>query len=156
LESISSLGFWGEALPSIAAVTEVEVFSQTSADGVGSHVSLSKRKIVRHEGRARPEGTTITVSRLFRYSPAQLKSLKSVSAGNSHLAHLLSQYALAFPEVRRSLVLDGHISLRTTSKTSSNDTVASDCIPAICRGIDVECSCTGLHQVDLPQSYVGR
>jgi DNA mismatch repair protein MutL len=124
LVKISSLGFRGEALPSIAAVAEVDVFSQASSDVVGSHVSLSKGKVVRHERQARPRGTTITVSRLFRYFPARLKFVKSVSTENSHIAHLLSQYALSFPEVRFSLVLDGHISLRTTGNGDLREVVS--------------------------------
>lgn len=114
LEKVSSLGFRGEALPSIAAVAEVELLTRASSDGVGSHVSLREGDVVSRESRARPQGTTVTVRRLFRYFPARLKFLKSVSTENGHIAHLLSQYALAFPEVRFSLVLDGRTSLRTT------------------------------------------
>jgi DNA mismatch repair protein MutL len=114
LEKISSLGFRGEALPSIAAVTEVEILTQTSLETVGSYMYLRKGEILRTESRARPQGTTITVRRLFRYFPARLKFLKSVNTENSHIAHLVSQYALAFPDVKFSLVLDKRPSLRTT------------------------------------------
>jgi DNA mismatch repair protein MutL len=114
LEKISSLGFRGEALPSIAAVAEVEILTQTSSEAVGSYMYLRKGKVVRKESRARPQGTTVTVRRLFRYFPARLKFLKSVNTENSHIAHLLSQYALAFPEVKFSLVLDQRQSLHTT------------------------------------------
>jgi len=113
LEKISSLGFRGEALPSIAAVAEVEIFTQTPSEPVGTYIYLRKSEVVRRESRARPQGTTVTVHRLFRYFPARLKFLKSVSTENSHIAHLVSQYALAFPEVKFSLVLDKHPSLRT-------------------------------------------
>jgi DNA mismatch repair protein MutL len=114
LEKISSLGFRGEALPSIAAVTEVEILTQTSLETVGSYMYLRKGEILRTESRARPQGTTITVRRLFRYFPARLKFLKSANTENSHIAHLVSQYALAFPDVKFSLVLDKRPSLRTT------------------------------------------
>jgi DNA mismatch repair protein MutL len=114
LEKISSLGFRGEALPSIAAVTEVEILTQTSSEVVGSYMYLRKGEVLRTESRARPQGTTVTVRRLFRYFPARLKFLKSVNTENSHIAHLVSQYALAFPEVKFSLVLDKRQSLRTT------------------------------------------
>jgi DNA mismatch repair protein MutL len=113
LEKISSLGFRGEALPSIAAVAEIEISTQTSSDSIGSYMYLRKGDIVRRESRARPPGTTITVHRLFRYFPARLKFLKSANTENSHIAHLVSQYALAFPEVKFSLVLDKRPSLRT-------------------------------------------
>jgi DNA mismatch repair protein MutL len=114
LEKISSLGFRGEALPSIAAVAEVEILTQTSSEIVGSYLHLRKGEVVNRESRARPQGTTITVRRLFRYFPARLKFLKSVNTENGHIAHLVSQYALAFPEVKFNLVLDKRQSLRTT------------------------------------------
>jgi DNA mismatch repair protein MutL len=113
LEKISSLGFRGEALPSIAVVAEVEILTQTSSAPIGSYMYLRKGEVLRTESRARPQGTTITVRRLFRYFPARLKFLKSANTENSHIAHLVSQYALAFPEVKFSLVLDKRHSLRT-------------------------------------------
>jgi DNA mismatch repair protein MutL len=113
LEKICSLGFRGEALPSIAAVAEVGILSQASSQTAGSYLYLKKGEAVRKEVRARPQGTTVTVHRLFRYFPARLKFLKSTNTENSHIANLVSQYALAFPEVRFSLVLDNRRSLRT-------------------------------------------
>jgi DNA mismatch repair protein MutL len=123
LERISSLGFRGEALPSIAAVAEVEVLTQTSSETIGSYLHLRKGEVVRRESRARPQGTTITVRRLFRYFPARLKFLKSVNTENSHIAHLVSQYALAFPEVKFSLILDKRSSLRTTGNDDLREVV---------------------------------
>jgi len=129
LEKISSLGFRGEALPSIAAVAEVEILSQPrnkygATEAVGSYLHLRKGEVVRKESRARPQGTTITVRRLFRYFPARLKFLKSVNTENSHIAHLVSQYALAFPEVKFSLVLDKRPSLRTTGNGDLREVVS--------------------------------
>jgi len=124
LEKISSLGFRGEALPSIAAVAEVEILTQTSSETIGSYLHLRKGEVVRRESRARPQGTTITVRRLFRYFPARLKFLKSVNTENSHIAHLVSQYALAFPEAKFSLVLDKRHSLRTTGNGDLREVVS--------------------------------
>lgn len=113
LETISSLGFRGEALPSIAAVAEVEVVTKTSSEAAGTFVYVKNGDVVRREVRARPSGTTVTVRRLFHGFPARLKFLKSAATENSHIAHMLSQYSLAFPEVRFSLVIDGRLSLST-------------------------------------------
>jgi len=113
LENISSLGFRGEALPSIAAVAEVEISTQATSQSTGSYLHLTRGEVVRRENRARSQGTTVTVHRLFRYFPARLKFLKSANTENGHIAHLVSQYALAFPEVKFSLVLDKHLSLQT-------------------------------------------
>jgi DNA mismatch repair protein MutL len=114
LEAISSLGFRGEALPSIAAVAEVEILTQTSSEPIGSYMYLRKGAAVGRESRARPQGTTVTVRRLFRYFPARLKFLKSANTENGQIAQLGSHYALAFPEVKFSLVIDRRDSLRTT------------------------------------------
>jgi DNA mismatch repair protein MutL len=123
LEKISSLGFRGEALPSIAAVAEVEISTQTSSDPIGSYMYLKKGEVVRRESRARSQGTTLTVRRLFRYFPARLKFLKSANTENSHIAHLVSQYALAFPEVKFSLILNKRQSLRTTGNGDLSEVV---------------------------------
>jgi DNA mismatch repair protein MutL len=124
LEKISSLGFRGEALPSIAAVAEVEISTQTSSETIGSYIYLRKGEVVRRESRARSQGTTVTVRRLFRYFPARLKFLKSASTENSHIAHLVSQYALAFPEVKFNLVLDKRLSLRTAGNGDLREAVS--------------------------------
>jgi DNA mismatch repair protein MutL len=123
LEKISSLGFRGEALPSIAAVAEVEILTQTSSQSVGTYLHLTKGEVVRKESRARPQGTAVTVHRLFRYFPARLKFLRSPNTENSHIAHLVSQCALAFPEVKFSLLLDKRQSLRTTGNGDLRDVV---------------------------------
>jgi DNA mismatch repair protein MutL len=124
LEKISSLGFRGEALPSIAAVTEVETLTQASSEVVGSYLYLRKGEVIRRESRARPQGTTIAVRRLFRYFPARLKFLKSANTENSHIANLVSQYALAFPEVRFSLILDKRPSLHTAGNGDLREVVS--------------------------------
>jgi DNA mismatch repair protein MutL len=124
LEKISSLGFRGEALASIAAVAEVEISTQTSSESVGSYRHLRRGEVVRKESRARPRGTTMTVHRLFRYFPARLKFLKSANTENSHIAHLVSQYALAFPEVKFTLVLDKRPSLQTTGNGDLREVVS--------------------------------
>ena len=124
LGNIPSLGFRGEALPSIAAVAEVEIATQTSSETIGSYTYLKNGDIVRMERRSRPQGTTITVRRLFRYFPARLKFLRSANTESSHIAHILSQYALAFPEVKFSLLLDKHPSHNTSGNGNLRDVVS--------------------------------
>jgi DNA mismatch repair protein MutL len=124
LEKICSLGFRGEALPSIATVAEVEIVTQTSRERAGSYMRLTKGEVVGKESRVRPQGTTVTVHRLFRYFPARLKFLKSPDTESSHIAHLVSQYALAYPEVEFSLLLDKRQSLRTTGNGDLRDVVS--------------------------------
>jgi DNA mismatch repair protein MutL len=123
LGRLLSLGFRGEALASIAAVADVEIITQTSSGPVGDYMCLRHGEVVRRESRARPRGTTVTVTRLFRYLPARLKFLRSTSTENGHIAHLLTQYALAFPEVRFGLVLDGRQGLRTDGNGNLQEVV---------------------------------
>ena len=124
LTKICTLGFRGEALSSIAAVAEVEISTQAAPEDAGSYVYLRNAEIIGRESRARPRGTTVNVRRLFRYFPARLKFLKSTNTENSHVAHLVSQYALAFPEVRFSLVLDGRLGMRTSGNGDLREAVA--------------------------------
>jgi DNA mismatch repair protein MutL len=104
LEKISTLGFRGEALPSIAAAAEVEILTKSGVDTTGTYLYLKNGSVIKHEKRSRPQGTTVTVHHLFRNYPARLKFLKSATTENGHIANLLSQYALAFPEVKFNLV----------------------------------------------------
>ncbi len=124
LESIQSLGFRGEALPSIAAVAQVEVFTCAAGDRAGTYLSLKDGAIATRRSQGRSQGTTVTVRNLFRKIPARLKFLKSVATENSHIANVVSQYALAFPEVRFSLSLDGRVALRTSGSGRLLDSIA--------------------------------
>jgi len=124
LEKISTLGFRGEALPSIAAVAEVEILTRADGDAAGTYLYLKNGSVTKHEKRSRPQGTTITVHHLFRNFPARLKFMKSATTENGHIANILSQYALAFPEVKFNLVLDGRLTLKTPANGSLRDVVA--------------------------------
>jgi DNA mismatch repair protein MutL len=116
LHNISSLGFRGEALPSIAAVAQVEMVTCANGEASGTFISLDGGVITQKAGRARNRGTTVTVKNLFRSVPARLKFLKSLPTEGSHVANVVSQYALAFPEVAFSLSIDGKENLRTSGK----------------------------------------
>jgi DNA mismatch repair protein MutL len=113
LEAISSLGFRGEALPSIAAVAQVDIVTRVAGEPVGTYLSWQDGEVVDRESQGRPQGTTVTVKNLFRKVPARLKFLKSPATENSHIANVVSRYALAFPEVKFALFIDGKASLRT-------------------------------------------
>ena len=124
LSSTSTLGFRGEALSSIAAAAEVELYTQAASEVVGSRIRLSQGKEVRQESRSRSRGTTVTVRWLFRHLPARLKFLKSASREESRIVHLLTQYALAFPEVGFRLLVDQHLNFETTGDGSLRGAVA--------------------------------
>ena len=123
LESISSLGFRGEALPSIAAVAQLDMVTCAASEGVGTYLSLRDGAIAGQGSQGRSKGTTVSVRNLFRKIPARLKFLKSVATENSHIANVVSQYALAFPEVKFSLLIDGRAALRTPGSGQLIDSI---------------------------------
>ncbi|MDO8687219.1 MAG: DNA mismatch repair endonuclease MutL [Dehalococcoidales bacterium] len=123
LESISSLGFRGEALPSIAAVSQVDMASCAAGESAGSYLSLQEGVVSNRGSQGHPQGTTITVRNLLRNVPARLKFLKSPATENSHIADVVSQYALAFPEVKFSLSIDERTVLRTPGSDQLIDSV---------------------------------
>ncbi len=116
LQSIESLGFRGEALPSITAVADVEVLTCAEKDTAGTLLALDGGVITRRKNQARPRGTTVTVRDLFRWVPARLKFLKSIPTEGSRVADVVSQYALAYPEVSLMLSVDGKEKLRTSGR----------------------------------------
>jgi len=123
LKSISSLGFRGEALPSIAAVAEVDIVTCAAGESAGNYLNLREGAIVGRGSQGRSQGTTVTVRNLFRKVPARLKFLKSSATENSHIANIISQYALAFPEVKFALLIDGRAALRTPGSGQLIDSV---------------------------------
>ena len=123
LETISTLGFRGEALPSISAVADLELLTRASDETVTTYIRLENSNVVVQEKRNRPQGTTVTVHHLFRYFPARLKFLKSAATENSHIAELVTQYALAYPEVKFNLSLEGRLALHTPGNGKLRDAV---------------------------------
>ncbi len=123
LESITSLGFRGEALPSIVAVAQIDIVTCASGESVGTYLSLNDGVVISKRSQGRSRGTTITVRNLFRKVPARLKFLKSPATENSHIANVVGQYALAFPEVKFTLSIDGKVTLRTQGSGRLIDSV---------------------------------
>ena len=106
LERIATLGFRGEALPSIVAVAEVSLVSRPPGQVAGSFIRLADGKVVDKGARGAPPGTSVTVRNLFRSTPARLKFLRSNAAEAGRITTLVGHYALAYPEVRFSLSVD--------------------------------------------------
>ncbi len=123
LQSIASLGFRGEALPSIAAVADIELVTCVEGEKSGTYIALEGGVVTRKASQARTKGTTVTVRNLFQRVPARLKFLKSIPTETGHVANVVSQYALAYPEVAFSLSVEGRESLRTSGKGSLLDAI---------------------------------
>ena len=108
LLSIATLGFRGEALPSIASVARVTLETATGEEAAGTHIEIAGGKIHRVEDAALPRGTTIAVSDLFFNTPARRKFLRAESTELAHVTALVTHCALAHPEKHFELVSASH------------------------------------------------
>jgi DNA mismatch repair protein MutL len=103
LLSIRTLGFRGEALPSIASVSRLTLETRAAEDPAGTTVEINGGHIQRVEDAGMPTGTTIAVRDLFYNTPARRKFLKSEQTELAHIAALVTHYALAHPELHFEL-----------------------------------------------------
>ncbi len=124
LERVATLGFRGEALPSIAAVAEVEVASRLATAASGAMLRLKEGEVVEQGEKGIAAGTIIAVRGLFRRQPARLKFLRSPAAEAAQIAGVVSHYALAYPEVRFVLLVDGRLTLQTPGNADLRDAAA--------------------------------
>jgi DNA mismatch repair protein MutL len=103
LLNISTLGFRGEALPSIASVARLHLETRAPEESSGTMLEINGGKIIKVEEAGLPAGTSITIRDLFFNIPARKKFLKSESTELSHIASLVTHYALAHPEIHFEL-----------------------------------------------------
>jgi DNA mismatch repair protein MutL len=108
LLSIATLGFRGEALPSIASVARVSLDTCTSDEPSGTHIEIAGGKIHHVDDVPLPRGTTISVSDLFFNTPARRKFLRAEATELSHVTALVTHYALAHPEKHFELISASH------------------------------------------------
>jgi DNA mismatch repair protein MutL len=108
LLSISTLGFRGEALPSIASVARVTLETADGEGDAGTRIEIAGGKIRLVEDAALPRGTTISVADLFFNTPARRKFLRAESTELSHVTALVTHYALAHPEKYFELLSASH------------------------------------------------
>ena len=105
LFSISSLGFRGEALPSIASVSEVVL--KTSSNGAGTYVHIKGGNIIEVKESDLAKGTSFTITNLFYNTPARLKHLSSSYAELANIVEYVHKMALSYPNIKFILVNDG-------------------------------------------------
>jgi DNA mismatch repair protein MutL len=107
LSAIRTLGFRGEALSAIASVSRLEAASRLKGSLSGYRLRIQGGKIQGVDETGTAEGTTLTVRDLFFNTPARKKFLKSKNVENGHLLNVFKRFALAYPQVRWSLILEG-------------------------------------------------
>src|SRR5665213_436921 len=98
LLSIATLGFRGEALPSIASVARVTLETATGDEAAGTKIEIAGGRILHVDDAALPRGTTIAVADLFFNTPARRKFLRAESTELAHVTALVTHYALVHPE----------------------------------------------------------
>lgn len=121
---IRSLGFRGEALPSIASVSEIIVETAVSEEGEGSLVQMKGGRIEEHRPAALRKGTKITVSNLFFNTPARLKYVKTIQTELANIGDIVNRLALSHPTIAFRLVHDGNKMMNTTGNGDLKQTIA--------------------------------
>ncbi len=107
IETVATLGFRGEALPSIASVSRLSIETCRRGDQVGSMVEMAGGRLSGHAPVARTPGTTVTVRDLFFNTPVRRKFLRSAATERSHLIRIFLRLALSRPDIRMECHLDG-------------------------------------------------
>ena len=124
LDAIPTLGFRGEALPSIASVARVSVVTKHPDEDSGTRLDLDEGVIADKQRQGASPGTVMTVRQLFRNVPARRKFLRTPATETSHIQNMVTRYALAYPEVRFELNT-ANSSLLTPGSGSLRETIAA-------------------------------
>ena len=124
LDAIPTLGFRGEALPSIASVARMSVVTRHVDEDSGTRLDLQEGVVTGRKRQGASPGTVMTVRQLFRNVPARRKFLRTTATETSHIQNMVTRYALAYPEVRFALNT-GRSSLLTPGSGSLQETIAA-------------------------------
>ena len=118
---INTLGFRGEALPSIASVSEVDLV--TCSSDVGTHIHIKGGKLEVDEPSNGRKGTIITVSNLFFNTPARLKYLKSEQYELANSVSFIEKLSLSYPEIKFTLTNNGKTLVKTSGSSNLLKTI---------------------------------
>ncbi len=124
LDRLTTFGFRGEALPSIASVSRFTLQTRESGSEAGTEIAVHAGRLVHERACGRPVGTRIDVEHLFEPVPARRKFLKSDRTESAHIADCVRLYALACPGVSFALYEDGREVFRSPQCTRLSDRVS--------------------------------
>ncbi len=125
LSSIETLGFRGEALASIASVSQLTIITRHASTSSGILMQLAGSEIIRRQSVGAPVGTVITVENLFYNTPARLKFLKKENTEKRQIALYITRYAMAYPHVRFTLEQDGREVFRSSGSGQLADVIVA-------------------------------
>jgi len=125
LNAIRTLGFRGEALAAISAVSKVTIVSRTGGETSGIRLELDGGKLVSRDSVGAPQGTVIAVENLFYNVPARLKFLKSVTTEKRLIDEFTSRYAMAYPHIRFRLTHNGRVTFQTNGSDNLRDVLVA-------------------------------
>jgi DNA mismatch repair protein MutL len=113
LWAIHTLGFRGEALPSIASVSQVVCITRAADEEVGTELRIAGGELQARTPRGCTPGTSFSIRNLFYNTPVRREFLRSEATESAAISAAVTQYALAYPEVRFTLLLEGRLALQT-------------------------------------------
>lgn len=120
---VSSLGFRGEALSSIAAVSQIELMTKTAGSLIGTRYKIEGGEEKSIEDIGCPQGTTFIVRNLFYNTPARRKFLKTAMTEAGYISDLMHRFALSHPEISFKFINNGQIKLHTTGNVRLKDII---------------------------------
>lgn len=113
LFDVHTLGFRGEALPSIATVAQIVCITRTADAPTGVELRIAGGEVQGRTPRGGSPGTTFVIKNLFYNTPARLKFLRSEATESAQISTVIEHYSLAYPEIKWTLLVDGRLSLQT-------------------------------------------
>lgn len=114
LEEVISLGFRGEALASIAAVSQIEMVTKTHEESTGSSIEIHGGKVIHFQEAGCPEGTSIIMKNLFYNVPARRKFLKRSGTESGYISDIINKIALGHPEISFKYINNETVILHTS------------------------------------------
>jgi DNA mismatch repair protein MutL len=125
LNAIRTLGFRGEALAAISAVSKVTIVSRAESETAGTRLELEGGKIISRDSVGAPQGTVIAVENLFYNTPARLKFLKSVTTEKRLIDEFTSRYAMAYSHIRFRLTHNGRVTFQSSGNGELRDVMVA-------------------------------
>jgi DNA mismatch repair protein MutL len=124
LNAIRTFGFRGEALYSIAAVSQVTLTTRHASEAFGSQIRVEENQIIEQGKAGAAPGTIVSIEHLFYNVPARQKFLRKAATEAGQISDVVQRYALAYPERRFSLVTDGRLVFQSTGSGDLFDVLA--------------------------------